>query len=335
MNLIILAAIGVLAVLALTPAGRAWLRTLAGSELGALTLAEAAKLSNDIVLQGVYESVIKASDISLALPYVELQGNAISYNRENVAPTVAWFAVGDTWTEGTATFTLITKQLCIVGGDADVDRYVQLSRSNVQDIQATTILGKAQALQREWDDKIINGSGAANQPDGLDLIVNTFAASQKLTMGTNGATLTMTKLDSLIDAVQGSKPDALIMSKQTRRTLNGLARTAGSMLISNMDEFGRFVQFYNGIPILLNDWISDAQTVGTSTDCSVAYAVTFGEENGGLFAFYNSGGAQTPIMVENVGPLETKDATRTRVKAYVQLAIGSAVKCARLNGIRP
>jgi hypothetical protein len=302
----------------------------------ALTLAEAAKLSNDVVLQGVYESVLKASDISLMLPYEEMQGNAITYNRENIAPTVAWFAVGDTWTEGVATFNQITKQLAIVGGDADVDQYLQISRSNVQDLKATILLGKAQALQREWDDKIINGSGAANQPEGLETIVLALPASQRriCTLGANGGTLTLAELDTLIDLVQGSMPDFLLMSKRTRRQIASLFRASGASMETRAD-FGRWINAYNSIPMLLSDYISDAQTVGTSVDCTSIYAGKFGQENGGVWSFYNSAGQQTPIMIEDIGALETKDATRTRVKAYVQLAQGSAVTLARMNGVRP
>ena len=38
------------------------------------------------------------------------------------------------------------------------------------------------------------------------------------------------------------------------------------------DDFGQMLQFYDGIAIGVSDYISDAQTVGTSTDCSVIYA---------------------------------------------------------------
>ena len=63
----------------------------------ALTLAEAAKLSNDIILQGVIETVIQESPILQTLPFIEITGNGLTYNRENAAPTVSFFDVGDTW----------------------------------------------------------------------------------------------------------------------------------------------------------------------------------------------------------------------------------------------
>ena len=37
------------------------------------------------------------------------------------------------------------------------------------------------------------------------------------------------------------------------------------------------VQYYDGIPVGICDFISDAKTVGTSTDCSTIYAVQLGE----------------------------------------------------------
>jgi hypothetical protein len=40
------------------------------------------------------------------------------------------------------------------------------------------------------------------------------------------------------------------------------------------------------------------------------------------------------LQVERLGSLETKDATRTRVKWYVSLALFSTVKAAMLTGVR-
>ena len=65
----------------------------------ALTLAEAAKLSNDVVLQGVIETVVKESRVLDVLPFIEMAGNALTYNRENAMATAAFFDVGDTWYE--------------------------------------------------------------------------------------------------------------------------------------------------------------------------------------------------------------------------------------------
>ncbi len=48
----------------------------------ALSLAEAAKLSNDILLQGVVETIVKDSPILQRLPFIEIQGNGLTYNQD-------------------------------------------------------------------------------------------------------------------------------------------------------------------------------------------------------------------------------------------------------------
>jgi hypothetical protein len=88
------------------------------------------------------------------------------------------------------------------------------------------------------------------------------------------------------------------------------------------------LQFYDGIPIGLNDYISDATTVGSSADCSTVYAMQFGE--GAVSGLTAPGG----LTVERVGSLETKDASRIRVKWYAGLALFNSVKLAKLTGVR-
>ena len=121
----------------------------------------------------------------------------------------------------------------------------------------------------------------------------------------------------------------LIISRRSRRKLSSLSRATGSGLLeTDRNQFGQMVQFYDGIPIGISDWISDAQTVGSSTDTSTIYAIQFGE--GGMAGLTGPGGLQ----VERIGSLETKDATRTRVKWYVSLALFSTLKLAKLTGVR-
>jgi len=294
----------------------------------ALTLAEASKLSNDVLLTGVIETIIKDSPILQSLPFVEIVGNGLTYNRENAAATAAFYDVSDTWTESTPTFTQITAVLKIVGGDADIDNFLLATRSNVQDLEAAVVQLKAKAVQQKFEDTFVNGDTTTDSKsfDGIDKLCE---AGQTASMGTNGATLTLAKLDEAIDLVKGGKPDILLMSKRTRRTLNSLARTSGGFLEADRNDFGQMMQFYDGVPIGICDFISDQKTVGTSNDCSTVYAVRLGE--GALAGLTSPGGLQ----VERVGSLETKDATRTRIKWYCSMALFNTLKLAKLVGVRP
>jgi HK97 family phage major capsid protein len=294
----------------------------------ALTLVEASKLSNDTLAAGVIETIAQESPILQRLPFTEIVGNGLTYNRENVSPTAAFYTVGDTWTEDTPTFTQITATLKVMGGDADVDNFLKSTRSNIQDLEAAIVQLKARAVRALFDDTFVNGDDSVDTKsfDGIDVLCT---AGQTVSMGTNGATLTLEKLDELVDTVKGGKPGLLLMSRRTRRSLNVLARTAGSFLEADRDEFGQMVQFYDGVPIGINDYIADDKTVGTSEDCSTVYALQLGE--GALLGLTAPGG----LTVERVGSLETKDATRIRVKWYASLALFNTVKLAKLTGVRP
>jgi HK97 family phage major capsid protein len=294
----------------------------------ALTLAEASKLSNDALLVGVIETIIKDSPILQTLPFIEIVGNGLTYNRESTAATASFYDVGDTWTESTPTFTQVTATLKIMGGDADIDNYLVATRSNVQDLEAAVIELKAKAVRDLFEETFISGDSIANPKafDGIDVVCE---SSQTLSMGVNGGSLTLDKLDELVDTVKGGKPELLLMSRRSRRIINKLARTAGTMLETDRDQFGQMVQFYDGIPIGVSDYIADDQTVGTSSDCSTIYATQFGE--GALAGLTGPGGLQ----VERVGSLEEKDASRSRIKWYTSIALFNTLKLAKLVGVRP
>jgi hypothetical protein len=304
-----------------------------------LSLTEASKLSNDILLKGVVETIIKDSPILQRLPFIEIVGNGLTYNKENALPSVAFYDVGDTWNESTPTFTQVTAVLKIMGGDADVDNFLKATRSNLQDLEAAVIEKKSKALKNQFEDSFIYGNSTTNpkQFDGLAKLINTASASsQVIAMGDTGGSLTLAKLDELIDAVKGGKPDILLMSRRSRRKLNALVRAAGSgMMETNRDQWGNFIQLWNGIPIGINDFILDTHTVAGSLETantggsnSTIYAMQFGE--GALCGLTAPG----HITVEPIGSLETKDASRTRIKWYVSLALFSAIKAAALIGVQ-
>ena len=304
----------------------------------AFTLEEAAKLSNDMLLQGVVETIVKDSPVLQRLPFIEIVGNGLTYNQEKTMPGIDFYDVGDTWVESTPTFEQITANLKIMGGDADVDNFLKATRSNLQDLEAAVVELKAKALKDKFEDTFIYGDVTVNakQFDGLrKLIDTTTEGDQLIAAGASGATLALSLLDELIDAVKGGKPDILLMSRRSRRKINALVRASGSMMETDRDKWGNFVQFWDGVAIGVNDWILDTHVVGSSVetattggDCSTIYAVQFGE--GALCGLTAPG----HLTVEPIGSLETKDATRTRIKWYCSLALFSTIKAAALIGVQ-
>ena len=112
----------------------------------ALTKVEAAKLTNDMLLRGVIDTVVKESSVLQLLPFMEVTGTAVAYNREATMPAATFYEVGDTWTEATPTFTQVTATLKILGGDADVDNFLQATYADPNDLEAEVIAKRAKAV---------------------------------------------------------------------------------------------------------------------------------------------------------------------------------------------
>lgn len=305
----------------------------------AITLDEAAKLSNDVLLQGVIETIIKESPVLQDLPFIEIVGNGLTYNREKDLPAAVWHAVNDDWdTTPTIEFDQLTAVLSILGQNADVDNYIKSTRANIQDIEAEIIELTSKGVKHEFEDKFLYGdsAGASNQFDGLIKLIDTSqAGDQVITMGGTGGTLTLDKLDQLIDAVKGGKPHLLMMSRRTRRKINALSRASNSGLLeTDRNRFGEFIQLYNGIPIGINDFINDThvltaayETAYIGGECSTIYAFQMGE--GAVAGLTGPGG----LTVQPIGAMEAKDADRTRIKWYVSIAMFCQIKAAALIGI--
>lgn len=296
----------------------------------ALTLVEASKLTQDLMVRGVIETIVSERALLNYLPFSEIVGNALTYNQENALPSATFFNVGDTWTEDTPTFTQKTAKLAILGGDADVDNFLQQTYANPNDLAAAVVATKAKAVGRKWSDTFFNGDITVDTKsfDGLHRLIPAGQRLRANSNNANGGALTLDDMDAFIDLVKPGKPDAIFLSKRSRRKLKQLRRNAGNVIEVDTDQFGRRVEFYDGIPLVADDFILDNRTVGTSAGiCSTMYAVQFGYGRG-LLGIQNGG-----VAVEEVGSLETRDATRRRVKWYAAIVNFRDIATAALEGI--
>lgn len=295
----------------------------------AMTKAEAAKLTNDMLLRGVIETIVKESQLLTLLPFMEVTGTAVTYNRETTMPAASFYEVGDTWTEATPTFTPVTVALKILGGDADVDNFLQETYADPNDIEAEVIASRAKSVAQKFSDAFFNGDSAVDSKS-FDGITKAIPAGQTLSAGANGGQLTLDLMDQLIDKVLPGKPDALLMSRRSRRKLSSLRRASGNLLETDRNEFGLRALYYDGLPVITDDFISDTMVKGTSgATTSAIYALKFGQ-GAGVVGLEHGG-----IQVQPVGELETKDATRHRIKWYTSLAVMSELGVAKLDGILP
>lgn len=304
--------------------------------MASVTLAESAKLSQDLLVAGVIENVITVNPFYDILPFQSIDGNSLAYNRENALGATEWTGVGDTISAGkaAATFTQVTTSLTTLVGDAEVNGLIQATRSNMTDQKAAQVASKAKSIGRAYQDKLINGAGSSNQITGL---LSLATAAQTKTGATNGSALSYDLLDETLDKVtdKDGTVDYMLMNARTIRSYYALLRALGGAGIGEVITLpsGAQVPSYRGIPIFRNDYIPVNQTRGTSSTCTSIVMGTLddGSMSHGIAGLTASGNAG--ISIEELGASETKDESITRVKFYNGLANFSEKGLAMLNGI--
>lgn len=300
----------------------------------ALTLVEAAKInSGDVVRSAIIEMFARESDILQVLPFEDISGNALKYNRESSLPGIAFRGVNEAFSESTGVLNPITEALVIAGGDLDVDRFIVKTQG--AGVRATHEQMKVKALAAGYTAKFIKGDSATN-PREFDGLQGRLIGAQVISAGStaNGAALSLSALDALIDAVDS--PTHLIMSKAVRRLITQAARnpTVSGYITYTLDAFGRRVANYGGLPILVaygnnggDDILpfNEAAASGTATATSV-YCVSLGD--GRLTGIQNG-----TMDVRDLGELQAAPVWRTRVEWFTGLAMYHGRAAARLRNI--
>ena len=299
----------------------------------ALLRQEAEKLSNNQLISGVIDQIIDRDDLMAVLPFTQVNGKAYVYNRENTLGGAAWLDPNDAISESAATFTEVVAKLRILAGDVDVDKFLQSTMGDTNDQMAIQIAKKAKAVSREFHRTLAKGDATANgkEFDGLPQLAVAAGGTQTVTAGANGNALTLTMLDELVDSVPNG-PDVIVMRRGTIRAFRALLRaTYGTdAVMQQLENFGRPMLTHNGIPVIMNEFLAADEAQGSaSATCSV-YALRLNELDG-LHGLY--GGDNAGIVVENIGTVQNKDATRIRLKWYTGLALKSTRSIGRLKGV--
>lgn len=289
---------------------------------------EAEKLSQEDMQRGVIEEFITKDDLFNILPFSQTQGKAYVYNREKTLAQGSWLDANEDVLESASEFEQITTNLRKLIGDVDVDKFLDGTMGDANNQRATQIAAKLKGMSNQYRNALINGDTAVKQFDGVKKLVT---AGQTIDAGVNGAALSFDMLDELLDAVSNGA-DVIFMREGTIRAYRALLRAAGGndggML--QLENFGRPVLHHNGVPILTNEFIGGADTKGTNNDTCSIYAARLNEADGlhGLF-----GGGPAGFVIEDIGTVQNRDATRTRIKFYTGLALKSTKSLARIEGV--
>jgi hypothetical protein len=301
----------------------------------ALTLIEAAKLeTGDAYRSGVIELYAGSSGVLMNLPFDDIAGNALKYNRESSLPGVGFRGVNEAYTPSTGILNPMTEALVIAGGDLDVDKFIlDTMGMNQRSVQEGM---KIRALSLAWTRKFIKGD-TTSDPREFDGLQTRVTGSQIVWAGTTsgGDALSLVKLDEAID--QTLNPTHLIMSKAMARRFSAAARlyTVGGYVQYTPDALGRRVMAYNDLPIITVDLDNEGNSIipftevtyngGTATGGSI-YIVSMTPD--GVQGIQNG-----TIGVRDLGELQTAPVYRTRIEWYNGIAIYNGRAVTRLAGI--
>lgn len=301
--------------------------------MATVTLAESAKLSQNMLVQGVIENVITVNKMYSVLPFQGIDGNSLAYNRENALGDVDVYGAGDTIAaKAAATFTQVTSSLTSIIGDAEVNGLIQATRSNINDQKAVQVASKAKSAGRKFQDMLINGTGSNDEFTGLAGLV---AGGQTVAGGQSALSLEL--LDELLDKVidKDGEVDFITMSSRELRAYYTLLRSLGGASIGETVTLPSGIQVpaYRGTAIFRNDYI--ATNAGAGTNEGTVFAGNFDDGSMSIGIAGLTAREAAGIVVEDVGTSETKDETITRVKWYCSLANYNEKGLAALTEVVP
>lgn len=308
-----------------------------------LTLVEAQKMQQNPLLAGVIESIVTVNHFFRYLPFDQIVGNALAYNRENAIAGVAPIGVGGgsnsipSGAKTNATVTPVTASLKAIIGDALVDHFIQTTMGTQNNQKAVQLASKAKAMGREYQRQLILGDDTVDplEFNGLkDLVPNGHAQC----IDHNEADMSFELLDQMISMVKAKDgqvdffmaPDAAIRKYFQKLRAQGGANITETRTMPD----GQTIPVYRGVPIFRNDWIATAAGTddATKTVCDV-YAGCFDDGSrkvgiAGLTSEVNSG-----IFVTEVGEAEDSNDTITRVRFYAGLAVFSELGIVRARDV--
>lgn len=140
------------------------------------------------------------------------------------------------------------------------------------------------------------------------------------------------------------------MTKLMRRYINKYLKGVGG--ITSRDIQGKSVQTILDVPIAVDDRLSNDEACdlayGTNESGTTVYGHNYadgtalGDDDNATSIFVLRFGPEafcglhdTPVNMEKVGPLETKNATRYRVRWYVSIMVQKIITCSKVTGADP
>lgn len=314
---------------------------------GSMTLAELAKVEKDTLRKSVIDGLLFECNLMSMVPWETIGALSTTIVRYQEIPSIGFRKINEGYAEGAGTTEPLTEQIAAMGRNIDTDKLVIAAKNTIAEARALRQAQVLKGLAYTFNDKFINGSRVTEvkEFDGIALRIAGMAASQTIHASTasgglnvmNGSTEQNTfldKVDETIYAIEGHKPDALLMNKTTLLKFRSVLRRLG-LLDQTKDMFGRRIDVYSDIPMYDIGVKADQTTLimpntevgtgGGTAQCTSIYAVKFGVGD-------QLWGIQTyPLDVTDKGQLDDGVTYRTVIDWPLSLANAGRRSLARLD----
>lgn len=323
------------------------------------TLTEFSKIETDVLRKSVIDTLIMESSLMEMVPWETIGTLSTSIVKIQDLPSVGFRKINAGYSESQGHFAQATEHISLMGGMIDTDKAIARAKNSIADVRAIQQLLALKAMTYKFNDKFINGDPTSDPEEfkglasRIDEVVAEGYTEQIIDLGgTYGAARDagilydtanshnfLNKLDQLVYAIKGHKPDFLLMNKKTLLAVRSLLRKE-KLLDSGRDSFDRAIDMYAGARLVdigtgadqLTEIITnteDPQNLYTSDVSTSIYAVRFG------IGEYLWGIQEYPLEATDKGLLEAKPVYRTEIDWPLGLALVDPRSVARLVNIFP
>lgn len=289
--------------------------------MAGISLAQSARMTNDVLQAGVIEVLATESKLLQLLPFMNVQGSGYTYNIEKNLGNAQFRKVNGGYNYGAIETIPVTERIVILGDEAIVDTYQIAVESDINNLMAIEVALRTKAIAHKFEKCFISGGTAAGSGVPSETAANEFVGiltryteatpanipSEALPLYT-AQVITKTEdligdLDTLLDMVAGGA-DALIMNKKTRRQLTAKGR---AFCEYRQGEFGTQFLQYGGVDVIDLDGELLADDIIIAAKFGAKEAVC-GLQNGG-------------VRVTALGEMESQPQLKTRIEWFVGLAV--------------
>jgi len=264
------------------------------------------------------------------LPRKPGSGDGVYVNMRTPTTTVADFVADtDTLTERQATYAQTKYTYRTIAARGCVTRKLIATGRSYTDVWREELEGRALDF-KDYEDWALIWADAdtTNQFDGVDALI-TSTQTVTMTTSSGGTTLTLAKMDEVIDTCS-YEPDMIICSKACARKLNALLQT-NQRFIDRIEVKGGFkVMSYNDIPVYRSTNVYDTQTFdGTEVTANTGDTTTtlFVLDTDHLYV-----SELTALTVEQLAKTSSQN-TRFDIYEDITVVLNNTKSCAKLIGI--